>query len=269
MQAIVVCGRVLWLWLWLWQCGKQRVQSGRFSAPAIGQPVRGGDPLQRRNLGCDFPGPQHTSARPLCAFSLLRSRYGQAYLSFTNSCTDIRNHAWALDPSPADLHAVQVHALCQSKSPSPRPLITARCSALSESPEARGGRLQLTHTSITRRSRVARGLGCTCCPKQTVANLQWTGERRDDRPCPGSPRARSRVVPSPPVVCAYLKHASVDSCNPAVPRRSTSQAHTNQPPAVAIDEPESSNWAMCNTHASDTIFAHQQIKPLCSTSRGP
>lgn len=47
----------------------------------------------------------------------LDSRHGQLILSFTNSCTDNRNYAWALDLSPADLHLMQIHALCQSKSP--------------------------------------------------------------------------------------------------------------------------------------------------------
>lgn len=155
----------------------------------------------------------------------------------------------------------------------PRPLTTARYYGLSESPEARGGRLLPTHShqhheTVSCRPRTR--LHILPKPDSAEPSMDRGEARRPPLPRFSQARlARSRVVPNPPVVCAYLKHASVDSCNPAVPRRSTSQAHTSQPPAVAIDEPESFNWVMCNTHASDIIFAHQQIKPLCSTSRGP
>lgn len=80
-----------------------------------------GDPLQRGNLGCDFPGSQSTLSTFPCPIQPPPESLRRTYLSFTNSCTDIRNYAWALDPKHADLHAVQIHTLCQSKSPSSGP----------------------------------------------------------------------------------------------------------------------------------------------------
>lgn len=168
---------------------------------------------------------------------------------------------------------MQVHALCQSKSPSPQ--APDHCAILCVIRGSGGERRAFATYSLTPASRdglvsPADYLGrLHILPKPDSAEPSMDRGEARRPPLPRFSQARSRAVPNPPVVCAYLKHASVDSCNPAVPRRSTSQAHTNQPPAVAIDEPESFNWVMCNTHASDIIFAHQQIKPLCSTSRGP